>query len=162
MEEKFLEVYEEHADALFRYCYFKVYDRERAKDLVQEAYTRTWAYLREGKEVINLRAFLYKILHNVIVDDIRRKKAVSLDQILDEGVQFASDTRESAINSETREVLDKLAMLEEKDREVLEMRYVEDLSVSEIAKILGTPVNLISVRIYRALKKLKGIIEKGK
>ncbi len=162
MEEKFLKAYDEHADALFRYCYFKVYDRERAKDFVQEAYTRTWVYLSEGKKVDNLRAFLYRLLHNIIVDDIRKKKSLSLDKMGEENfmteVPSNDNTEDVAV---AREVADKLSLLDELHREVIQMRFIDDMSVGDIAKVLKISENVASVRIHRAIKKLRDIFEKN-
>ena len=73
-EVKFLEAYDQYSDAIFRYCYYRVYDREKAKDCVQEAYCRTWKYMESGKEIENLRALLYRIATNIIIDDSRKKK----------------------------------------------------------------------------------------
>lgn len=162
MEKQFLKAYDEHADALFRYGYFKVYDRDLAKDFVQEAFTRTWVYISEGKDIENLRAFLYKILHNIIVDHIRKKKAYSLDKMLeDEGFMPEDEAGEVAGMAEAREVLGKLSLLDPAEREMVEMRYIEDLPVKDMAKVLGVSENLLSVRLHRALKKLKNILEKG-
>ena len=84
-EQKFLEAYEAYADDLFRHAYFRVHDRERAKDLVQETFTKTWMTLSEGATIDNLRAFFYRVLTNAIIDESRKKKAVSLDTLLEEG-----------------------------------------------------------------------------
>ena len=51
LEREFLAAYDEHADALFRHCLLRVRDREAAKDVVQEAFSRTWLYLSEGKNI---------------------------------------------------------------------------------------------------------------
>lgn len=163
MEEQFLKAYDEHSDALFRYCYFKVYDRDLAKDLVQEAFTRTWVYLSEGKEVENLRAFLYKILHNIIVDYIRKKKSLSLDKMIEvDGFAPEGDGRMSVESSSIgRELIEKLNLLDDAERDIVHMRYIDDMSVKEISKILEVSENLLSVRLHRALKKLKSILEKG-
>ncbi|MBI2096858.1 MAG: RNA polymerase sigma factor [Candidatus Sungbacteria bacterium] len=81
-EKEFWRAYGAYADALFRHCYFRMYDRELAKDLVQETFSRAWAsYFVEGKEVLNLRALLYRILNNLIVDEVRRKKPVPIDTL---------------------------------------------------------------------------------
>ncbi len=163
MEKQFLKAYDEHSDALFRYCYFKVFDRDLAKDLVQEAFTRTWVYITEGKEVENLRAFLYKILHNIIVDHIRKKKSVSLDKMLE--VDGFAPEGDGQVDVESfaiaRELTEKLNLLDDAERDMVHMRYIDDMSVKDIAKVLGVSVNVVSVRIYRATKKLKDILEKG-
>src|SRR3989338_5539027 len=95
MEEKFIRACEEHSDALFRYCYFKIRDREIAKDLVQETFMRTWNYMQKGVEIENLRAFFYRTLGNAIIDEYRKKKPISLDWLAEEGFDPGEDYRKS-------------------------------------------------------------------
>ena len=74
-EKLFTEAYDKYADAIFRYCYYRLFDREKAKDCMQEAYCRTWKYMSAGKQVDNIRAFVYKTANNIIIDDSRKKKS---------------------------------------------------------------------------------------
>ena len=98
-EEEFSAAYESYSDALFRHCYFRLYDREKSKDIVQEAFIKTWEYASKGTEIENTRAFLYKVLNNLIVDEIRRKKALSLEILLEGGFQ-PIDSKEGRKNLE--------------------------------------------------------------
>ena len=69
-EEEFLRAYEEFADAIFRHCYFRISDREVAKDLTQETFTRTWKYIVDGEapemEIIKV----IKILESYYIDSV--------------------------------------------------------------------------------------------
>lgn len=159
-KEQFLAAYDTYADALFRHCYFRVYDRELAKDLVQETFCRTWTYLSQGKEVKNIRAFLYRLLHNVIVDEMRRKRPLSLDRLVEEGF---SPKDESAPDAEQRlavkDIVQKLKLLDESYRDIMQMRFIDDLSPKEISAILGVSENAVSVRIHRGINKLRQLVE---
>jgi RNA polymerase sigma-70 factor, ECF subfamily len=159
IEKRFLSLYDTHSDALFRHCYFRVHDRELAKDLLQEAFYRTWAYLAKGREVENLRALIYQILHNVIVDEIKRKKPVSLDNLLEEGFTFV-DEKSADMEQEliVQEIVGKLDLLDEPYRTVMQMRFVDDLSLKEIAGVLGVSGNVVSVRLHRGVEKLRKIL----
>ena len=77
-------------DAIFRHCYFRVFDRERARDLVQETFLKTWEYLTRGHDIENIRAFLYRVATNLIIDDSRRKKEISLEQLSESGFDPAA------------------------------------------------------------------------
>ena len=68
IEKTFLAMYEKEADALFRFVSFRTREREVAVDTVSEAYLRTWRYLSEGKQIDNLRAFLYRTARNIMID----------------------------------------------------------------------------------------------
>src|SRR3989344_8270173 len=84
-EEQFLEAFDKYSDDIFRYCYYRVFDRDKAKDVVQDAYCRTWKYVKDGKTIENMRAFLYRTAKNIIIDDSRKKKSFSLDQMIEKG-----------------------------------------------------------------------------
>lgn len=156
LKTKFEEVCRDNADALFRYCYFKVSDRELAKDLVQEAYFRTWNCLGKGEKIDNIRAFLYKVLNNLVIDEYRKKKAISLEQMAENGFDPAFNDRESIEDKiDGKMAVEMLQFIPESYQEVIFMRYVEDMSLKEISEIVGETENAISVRVHRGLKKIK-------
>ena len=156
LQTQFIKAYEEYSDALFRYCYYRVFDREKAKDYVQEAYTRTWKYISGGKKVDNLRAFLYKTANHIIIDEVRKKKSTSLDAIMEKGYAPSIDTREMYQNQlEGKEMLKLVDSLDEKYRDVILLKYMHDLSTKEISVILNETENNVYVRLSRGFKKIK-------
>ncbi len=157
-QEQYLEAYELYADAIYRHCFFRVFSKEKAQELTQEVFMKTWVYLGEGKEVDNLRAFLYRVATNLIIDASRKKKEESLEAMLEHNP--ASEPRNSDHldiyrNLEIKEIMAVIEQLPEDYRSVLVMRYVEDLSPKDIAKIMKTTPNNISVRINRAMQALR-------
>jgi|SRR3989344_3074138 len=161
IEAEFTKIYEEYADAIFKYCFFRANcNRELAKDLMQETFTKTWNYLARGKTIDNNKAFLYKVATNLIINFSQKKKDVSLDMLREEGFEPGFDDRESLDNFIAgKKALEMLDNLDPKYSEVILMRYIQDLLPKEIAEILGENSNVVSVRINRALKKLKELIE---
>src|SRR3989344_5220124 len=81
-EMEFIKSYDAYADAIFRHCYFRLYDREEAKDAVQETFLRAWNYSKKNK-IDNMRALLYRIARNIVADKWRKKKMSSLDELLE-------------------------------------------------------------------------------
>src|SRR3989344_3747748 len=79
-----LDAYEGLGDALYRHCFFRVFNKSRAEELVQETFLRAWQYINEVKDVEHMRAFLYRIANNLIIDNYRKKKEESLDVLLAE------------------------------------------------------------------------------
>ncbi len=163
---EFNELYESQTDALFRYCFFRMSDREQAKDIIQEAFTRVWDTQRRGVEVKNLRALLFKITSNLIIDWYRKKKAVSLDSMMeanegDQGLQVSDDSFEQIeIQSEGKMLIQYIGTLETTYQQVVYLRFVDDLSPKEIAEIVSLSVNVVSVRINRGIEILKKKYEK--
>lgn len=159
-EQQFLSAYEQYSDAIFRYCYYRVFDREKAKDYAQEAYCRTWKYLAEGKEVENIRAFLYRTAGNIIIDESRKRKAISLDGIMEKGFTPKNDPRQKTQDYFTgKEIIHIIKSLDEKYRDVILMKYVDDLSTKEIAFALNETENNVYVRLSRGMEKVKEILK---
>jgi RNA polymerase sigma-70 factor (ECF subfamily) len=161
-EEDFLAAFEDHSDALFRHCLVRVRDRELAKDIVQETFTKTWDYLAKGKQVEHLRAFLYRVANNLIVDSSRRKRSSSLDHLMEEdGFEVEDENvRDPADIPDARLAMKLLDTLDEIYRVVVVMRFIDGLSPKEIARTLNVSENVVSVRLYRGIERLKSIVNK--
>ncbi len=158
-EQLFLEVYDEHADAIYRFCYFKLFDKEKAEELTQEAFMRTWEYLASGKEVDNLRAFVYRVARNSIVDYFRKKKELSLDELHEQGFDASIEDASRWENIiDGADAIQAIRLLDEKYREALLLRHVDGMAVKEIALLCGETENAISVRLHRGLKQLKEVL----
>jgi len=137
-DEYFAEMYRQYSDAIFRHCYFRVFRRERAKELMQDTFMRAWEYLCKGNKIDNMRAFLYRVANNLIVDEVRKKKEMSLDELQEKGIDPSyDDTRNMQDRIEEQKILLTFCKMEKPYRDVLVMRYVDGLPPSEIADILG-------------------------
>ncbi len=168
-EKQFIEAFEKHSDELFRHATLRLSDRERAVEITQETYLRAWDYVRKGEEVREMRAFLFKTLRNLIIDEYRKHKTHSLEAMIEvaEGTtienilpQDETNTLEAAMERhEGKRALAGLKDLPDPYREVLALRYVEGLTPREIAGILGESENAVSVRVHRGLKKLRTLLE---
>lgn len=160
-QKQFLDAYDKYADAIHRYCYYRVFDKEKTEDIVQETYTRTWKYMSDGKIIENIRALLYKIATNIIIDESKKKKVGSLDKIMENGFVPYIDSRQKTQDHFTaKELIVIIKSLNEKYRDVILMKYVEDLSTEEIAFALNETENNIYVRISRGLKSVKDILKR--
>ena len=165
LEEQFLAAYDEHADALFRHCFVRIRDRELAKDIVQETFTKTWMYLSEGKKIEYLRAFLFRVANNLIIDSSRRRKSSSLDSMIDDdGFEVVDESAKNPAEvPDARAAMQLLNSLDSIYRTVITMRYVDGLTPKEIASILTVSENVVSVRIHRGILQLRERIHrKGK
>ncbi len=160
-EKQFLEAYKKHTDALFRYCYFKTLNRDEAKDLLQDTFVKTWEYIRNGGEILNIKAFFYRTAHNLVIDLYRKKKTLSLDELYEGGFDIgAKETVKDLENQiDGARALKMLDQIPEAYREVIFMQYVDELSVTEISEILGESPNNISVKIHRGLEKMKKLYQ---
>ncbi len=151
----FEKIYNEYADHIFRYCFFRVSNREVAKDLTQETFIRTWNSLEKGKQIENIKAFLYRVATNLVIDYYRKHKEVSLDLLKENGFDFVKEGEETIDFMELQWVLKEMRQLPEKYQKVLTLRYIEDASPGDIAKTVGISENSASVLLHRGVKMLK-------
>ena len=167
VEEAYLDAYNRYSDAIFKHCFFRISDRERALDITQETFTRAWDYIREGKTVEKWRPFLYHIAGNLIIDEYRKRKTFSLDAFLDdethdegmvEGLHDDEAYDRLADAFDGQRAKDALQQLSHTYREVLVLRFIDGLSPKEIALHLDERENTISVRLHRAIVELKKIV----
>ncbi len=156
-EAAFLSAYDTHADALFRFAFFGVHDRELAKDLVADTFAKVWEYLGKGNTVENIRALCYRTLRNLIIDHFRKHKTLSLDALTEEGFDPRGEDGKVVAerNEEYRELHRAIADLPQSFREVVILRYVEGYTPKEIAENLGISQSLVSVRLFRGQQLLK-------
>jgi RNA polymerase sigma factor (sigma-70 family) len=162
LEADFLAAYREHADVLFRHCLLRVRDREIATDIVQETYSRTWLYLSQGKTIDHVRAFLYRVANNLIVDYSRKKRASSLDAMMEEdGFEPRDESlKDPAEIPQAREAILLLHSLDEIYRTVITMRFIDEMPPKEIAHALGVSENVVSVRIHRGIARLTKLMNR--
>lgn len=156
-EKLFMEMHDSFSEEIFRFCLSKTRNRDLALDITQETFIKTWDYLRNGKTIDMARAFLYRTARNLIIDHSRKKQALSLDALFDteEGhTQEIPDVSSIPDGSllDQKFMLEKLKQLPEPHFEILTLRFIQELTIPEIAKIYKESENTISVRIHRAIK----------
>lgn len=155
-------LYDTHADAIWRHLHYRLGDSERAQELMQEVFLKTWQYVMFGNTIEHEKAFLYRTAKNLFINEIRTDKSTpSLDLLSDNGFepQDQGDTTEAY--AQHTELMDRLLLIKETYRTVLVMRYIDDLPVKEIASILHENETTISMRIKRGIEMLRQTYERS-
>jgi len=161
---------EQYQFRLFRYLLHLTASRERAEDFFQETWVRVLERGAQYDGKWKFEAWLFTIARNLVLDWHRRKKPESLDSLTgpDEDATFdvkdekSASPLESYLNQEQRE--DMHASLEEIPavyREVLVLRFQEEMQLEEIAGVLSTPVSTVKSRLYRGLESLRVVMTGG-
>jgi RNA polymerase sigma-70 factor (ECF subfamily) len=147
----------DHHRGLNSHAFFKVNDHATGEDMVQETFMKTWGYLVRGGKIDTMKAFLYHILNNLIVDEYRRRKhkTVSLDTLLEKGFEPRGSDNNLLNILDGKAALILISRLPKIYQKVMRMRYVQDLTLKEISLITGQSKNAIAVQIHRGLGKLK-------
>ena len=157
-------------DKIYRYCYYKLNNRELAEDVTQEAFLRFLKsdHSEQGREM----QYLYTIARNLCMDKFRERKYVAeLSGEAIDKLSFAEDGEGSsgfAVSYEAGfekkvvneiSVKDALQKLQEEDREILLMRFANEEAVSVIAEVYGMSRFALYRRIKQALNKLRILLE---
>jgi RNA polymerase sigma factor (sigma-70 family) len=142
---------------LRRYARALVGDRAAADDLVQDTLERAWSRFAQWRAGSDLRAWLFSIMHNLRVDQLRRP---GLNALPMDDEELMVPTR--ATQSDHLEVVDleaALARLAEEQRAVLLLVALEDMSYEEVAAALGIPIGTVMSRLARGRERLRLILE---
>lgn len=156
-----------HLDALYATARRLTRNPAAAEDLVQDTYVKAFRNRRRFQPGTNLRAWLFAILHNTFLNDVRRQKGSPVE-VDDETVARAADRRpapeptpEEALiaRASAAEVDAALASLPEAFRMAVWLRDAQELSYAEIAEVLQVPVGTVMSRISRGRRLLHDAIQ---
>jgi RNA polymerase sigma-70 factor (ECF subfamily) len=160
-EELMTAAHEEFEKGLNIHAFFKINNNDLGEDLVQDTFMKTWKYLVKGGKIEQMKAFLYHILNNLIIDEYRKRKTSSLDDLLDKGFEIGFDESEKNTDiADGKAALLLIKFLPKKDQEIIKMRYIQDLSITEISNITKQSKNTIAVQIHRGMNKLRVLYKK--
>lgn len=158
---------------LMRYLLFLTGNREMAEDLFQEVWMRVLTRGRQFNGKARFETWLFTIARNLVIDYRRKRTMASLDEIIETGpdddrpMSFEVADRQPSpfdtfSSSEDRELIAAaLLQLDTLYREVLVLRFHEDLTLDEIAKITGAPLSTVKSRLYRGLAAVKPKLAQG-
>lgn len=143
----------EQYDKIYRYCYFKLHNREMAEDITQETFLRYFEKYRFSSAEWAIKC-LYVIARNLCIDAHRKKPIEPLPNSL-----LQENTAEEQILTSLA-IKEALSRLEKEEQELLLLRYVNEVSVSVIGQILGISRFTVRRRLTAAAKKLKDMLRK--
>lgn len=148
--------YRRYASEIYLYLYSLCKSRELAEDLMQEVFLKALLSLSDGHT--NIRAWLYKVARNTCLNELRKRNR---ETELDEELPALDETAlGEMIRSEEKQLLYQAMMkLPGRQREILELFYFADMSVKEIAAVLGLTAENVRVLPYRAKKQLRSDME---
>lgn len=158
-QSEFLQIFDIHGDEIYSFVYLRCnYQREIAEDLTQEVFLRAWK-ARESYDRSKAagRTWLFRIARNALIDHYRKKRESTNDSAAQELIEKTAEVEleNAALRHSIQQGLERLS---DEDRELITLRYIQDLELMEIAEIVGKNYNAVKVAIHRAVAKLKQII----
>jgi RNA polymerase sigma-70 factor (ECF subfamily) len=161
--EAFAELYDRYVKQIYRFIYFKVSGHEEAEDLTADVFLKTWNYIQEGKEVKSFSGLLYRIARNTIIDLYRSKAAAPESvSLYNEEIEVGDENawlKKIDISIEHQGIVQAIKKLKQEYQEVVTLRFIDDLSIEEIAEITGKKKIAVRVTLHRALKKLQQFLK---
>jgi len=168
----FGELFNLYRDRIYRFIFFKVKGADDAADIANDVFLKVWKFIsassrspegrqNEGK-ITNLQAFLYSTARNTISDYFRGQGiTVKIDDF--ENSDIVPDTHNAQttldIKLDSNRLLEHLKLLKDEYREVLVMRYLDEMEYGEIAEALGKNEGNVRVLLHRATQALKSRAE---
>jgi len=161
---------EQYQQRLYRYLLFLTGDAALAEDLFQETWIRVLERGQQYNAKCKFESWLFTIARNLVIDVSRRKKFRSLEELADpeshQPYEPPDDCSASALQmlvtrENQRAVQLSLLKLPAYYREVLLLRFHEELALEEIAAVLAAPISTVKSRLYRGLAALKSALPEG-
>lgn len=137
--------------AILRYCRWHCTSQEKAEDMTQETFLRLFKGLERYRNQKNFKAYLYKIANHLCIDESRKPQFFPLED--EEMLQ--GECKEIHMIENKMEISSLLNMLSSEQREIVILRFGEQLSLSEIAKVMNCNMRTVQSRIRKALKIMR-------
>uniref|UniRef100_Q47IQ3 Sigma-70 region 2:Sigma-70 region 4 n=1 Tax=Dechloromonas aromatica (strain RCB) TaxID=159087 RepID=Q47IQ3_DECAR len=142
---------------LRRYARAMLGDRAAADDLVQDTLERAWSRISQWRQGSDLRAWLFGIMHNLRIDQLRRAglAITSLDE-------DAAEVPLRPTQTDRLELMDlesALRQLPDEQREILLLVALEEMSYADIATLLGIPIGTVMSRLSRGRERLRVVMD---
>jgi RNA polymerase sigma-70 factor (ECF subfamily) len=159
---------EQYQYRLVRYLIYLLGMRDEVDDLIQETWLRVLERGRSYDGRSRFEPWLFTIARNLTIDHMRKRRSLSLDSNDDDTAALSpvshtpSPFTLAARTEDSQRLAQSLQALDFIYREALVLRFQEDLSLQEIATVVGAPVSTVASRIYRGLATLRAQLVGGK
>jgi RNA polymerase sigma-70 factor (ECF subfamily) len=137
-------------DKIYKYCYFKVKNKDIAEDLTQETFLKYYSqttYINRGKQL----AYLYTIARNQCIDHFRKQQPV----LFNDNIAAADEISAIENNLTVKQAVD---LLSKELQEIILLRFSNELGIGEIAAFLGISRFAVYRKLNAALKELKNVL----
>lgn len=167
-EDGFGKIYDKYVDKIYRFVFLKIDSKESAEEVTQDVFLKFWQYARqEEKHISNVGALLYRIARNSITDYYRMKggetkqveweTAEGNEEMIIDGLNFNFKSEDDKIDEryDYETIVAEIQRLPDKYKEAVILKFIEDLTISEIAEIVEKDEGNVRVIAHRALKLLR-------
>ncbi|EIE00835.1 MULTISPECIES: RNA polymerase sigma factor [Leptospira] len=163
-DKAYIELTGPYRERLYRKAVSMVKDGDDAEDIVQDALISGYRSIRNFRAESGVYTWLYRIVVNKSKDLLAKRKRARENSMDDSEFQVTDDRisfeKKVELSDESNYLINKINELEDIYKEVIELRYFEEMSYSQIAEILGTNIGTVKSRLFKAKEFLKHLIMK--
>lgn len=155
---EFESYYDQYKHKIYTYLYYRSgKNRERAEDLTSEVFMKALEKFHTYKTESSFQSWIYAVAHNHLVDFFRKNKQATVDLKDVDNLLVSNEDTKSLLRKRvaSEQVLEMIDHLSDKERELVLLRYQQQLSMKDIAEIVDEQETNVRVSIHRALAKLK-------
>ena len=156
--DSFEELINIYFDRLYKEAYLRCKYEEDAKEIVQETIYKAYRNIKTLKEPQYFKTWISRILINVANDYLRKNGMIELTH--DENSYITKVHNDNNIDVKI-DLYNAIDELEDKYKDVIILKYIEDLKLEEISTILDRPVNTIKTHLRKAIKDMKNLLKEG-
>jgi RNA polymerase sigma-70 factor (ECF subfamily) len=154
---------QKYREPLYFHARYIVKDHQEAYDLVQEVFIKAMRETRFFNEDFKIKAWLYRVTSNLCFNQLRNRKrrGAILDTMMKPEALVADQIETVFAAEQKEEVMGALAELSDDHRDILVLRYYDDLSYAEIADVLQVKLGTVMSRLSRARMRLMDVMKDG-
>lgn len=160
--EAFGELYDHYQPRIYRFVLLKVSSRDDAEDITHQVFMNAWLNIKEYRDLgFPFSSWLYRMARNQVIDHYRKARGhASIHELADE--DLPDDDSDLGLDVDKKLLRDRLKIailtLKSNYQDVLVMRFVEDMSLREVAKSIGKSEGAVKLMQHRATKELKKVL----
>lgn len=155
----FIAYYEQYKNKIFVYFLYRVnFNRDIAEDLTSEVFLKALDKFDSFEADKSFQAWIFAIAHNHLVNYYR--VANREVELLENQLSRSSELERIELNHEIEKIFKAINEMDDSDRDILFLRFVDQLSNTEIAELLGKEEGAIRTKMSRSLSKLRSILDK--
>jgi RNA polymerase sigma-70 factor (ECF subfamily) len=158
----FAQLYEENFDRIYRYIFLRLGNQAEAEDLSQEVFVKALEAIGSYKwRNLPFASWLFRIAHNQMVDHIRKQARMKESALDDDSMTSISEANPASVAEQGLEIerlLDSVDKLSPAQREVISLRFGAELSIAEVARVLGKSPGTVKALQYNGIVALRKML----
>lgn len=155
-------IYEEYAQLIYSIAFSTLKNKEQSEDITSDFFLRLWNKADTYKQGFSHKAWITKIVRNMCLDLMRQNGRFDFSIDSDESMDIADNSKGIEDRLAENESFEKaLSLLPEGERQIINLKFMSDMTIVEIADALSVPQGTVAWRLRNALQRLKNSVKEG-